>query len=170
MLFYILFKKGERMKQKFVNTLGVILAMILFIACGGSSSDTSKALGSQNVLADGSIDYVDYKGETRNAGDSAAKAEYHTGQGFGNTLFGSAEKKCQNCHNELYDTWESSMHGQSWKDKVFQGKMQDFFRVHMAKIGEDKTAVGGKEYTEAVFVKGASHTCIKCHAPGAYYA
>lgn len=106
---------------------------------------------------------------------SVDKAEYHTGIGFGNTLFDSAEKKCQNCHNELYDSWESSMHGQSWKDKIFQSKLQDFLRVHMAKIGEDNSAKGsegreGTAYTETMFTKGSSQTCIKCHAPGAYYA
>ncbi|MEA2073200.1 MAG: hypothetical protein U9O86_06400, partial [Campylobacterota bacterium] len=74
-----------------------------------ASSTTSK-LGTQVVIGD-TINYIDYKGETRKAPLSAAKAEYHTGTGYGNTLFDSAENKCQNCHNELYDTWEGSMHG-----------------------------------------------------------
>lgn len=164
------------MKGKLIQTVGLSSILLLFTACGGSSAtSTTGELGTQTTLADGSIEYVDYKGETRKATATVAESEYHTGLGFGNTLFDSAEKKCQNCHNELYDTWESSMHGQSWKDKIFQGKMQDFLRVHMAKIGEDKSGVGsegreGKEYTEKMFTKGASQTCIKCHAPGAYYA
>lgn len=125
------------------------------------------ALGDQITLADGSINYIDYKGAIRNAPASAAAAEYHTGKGYGHTLFDSADKKCQNCHNELFDTWKGSMHGKSWSDPIFQSKFQDFLRVHIAKIGTNPT--GTKEYTETVF-KGAAQTCIKCHAPGAYYA
>ena len=164
------------MKHKLLATVGLSSLMVLFTACGDSSSgSTSTELGAQTTLANGNVEYVDYKGEKRVAEESAGNAEYHTGTGFGHTLFDSAEKKCQNCHNEMYDTWESSMHGQSWKDKIFQSKMQDFLRVHMAKIGEDKSSSGtegreGKEYTEAMFTKGSSQTCIKCHAPGAYYA
>ncbi|MCD6259364.1 MAG: hypothetical protein J7J31_07155 [Helicobacteraceae bacterium] len=125
------------------------------------------ALGDHITLADGSINYIDYKGAIRNAPASAAAAEYHTGKGYGHTLFDSADNKCQNCHNELYDTWKGSMHGKSWSDPVFQSKFQDFLRTHIAKIGTNPT--GTKEYTETVF-KGAAQTCIKCHAPGAYYA
>ncbi|PHR56886.1 MAG: hypothetical protein COA44_07190 [Arcobacter sp.] len=114
-----------------------------------------------------SIDYIDYLGNTRTAAATAGAAEYHTGKGYGNTLFGSADNKCQNCHNELYDTWKSSMHGKSWTDPIFQSKMQDFLRTHINKIGENPT--GSKEYTEAMIPKVAQ-TCIKCHAPGAFYA
>jgi len=135
------------------------------------------ALGYQTILPDGTVDYVDYTGEKRNAVATVAEAEYHTGMGYGNTLFDSADKKCQNCHNELYDTWKSSMHGKSWADPIFQSKMQDFLRTHLAKIGEDKTAVGGIVYEQASvgvgtknMFSGAAQTCIKCHAPGAYYA
>jgi hypothetical protein len=106
---------------------------------------------------------VDYTGGTRISPESAAKAEYHTGLNYGNTLFDSAEKKCQNCHNELYDTWKNSMHGKSWVDPIFQSKFQDFLRTHINKIGETLDI----EYTEAMFPKVAQ-TCIKCHAPGAY--
>jgi Cytochrome c554 and c-prime len=124
---------------------------------------------------DGSVSYIDYNSEIRTAPASAAAAEYHTGVGYGNTLFDSAENKCQNCHNELYDTWENSMHGKSWTDPVFQSKFQDFLRTHINKIGEDKRSVVGVDgitgivYSEAKFV-GVAQTCIKCHAPGAYYA
>jgi len=134
-------------------------------------------LGHQTILPDGSIEYVDYTGGTKIAPPSAADAEYHTGLGYGNTLFDSADKKCMNCHNELYDTWKSSMHGQSWNDPIFQSKFQDFLRTHLAKIGEDNTAKGGIVYEQASvgvgsknMFSGASQTCIKCHAPGAYYA
>lgn len=149
--------------------------------CGNSSSTPTEPaegeLGYQTILPDGSIDYVDYKGETRNAVASAAEAEYHTGLGYGNTLFDSADNKCMNCHNELYDTWKSSMHGKSWADPIFQSKFQDFLRTHLAKIGEDKTAKNGIVYQQASvnvgtknMFSGAAQTCIKCHAPGAYYA
>ena len=142
-----------------------------------ASSPDSK-LGTQIIVGD-MIKYVDYKGEIRTSPKSAAAAEYHTGTGYGNTLFDSAENKCQNCHNELYDTWEGSMHGKSWTDPIFQSKFQDFLRTHIAKIGEDKSAKGGVLYqqkslgvgtTKNMFTGGAALTCIKCHAPGAYYA
>jgi hypothetical protein len=108
--------------------------------------------------------YTDYLGEERTAKATPGAAEYHTGTGFEQTLFDSADKKCQHCHNELYDTWKSSMHGKSWVDPIFQSKFQDFLRTHIAKIGSTSDI----EYTEAKF-KGAAQTCIKCHAPGAYY-
>lgn len=132
-------------------------------------------LGYQTILPNGDIEYVDYTGKTRIAPPSAAAAEYHTGVNFGNTLFDSADKKCQNCHNELYDTWKNSMHGKSWTDPIFQSKYQDFLRGELAKIGstgpaaptpDDSTAI---VYTTSMF-NGSAQTCIKCHAPGAYYA
>jgi hypothetical protein len=155
--------------------------------CGGGSSTTTTTttepgLGDQTILADGSIEYVDYTGGTRIAPPSAADAEYHTGTGYGSTLFDSPKNKCMNCHNELYDTWESSMHGKSWIDPIFQSKFQDFLRTHLAKIGDDKTADGGILYKQQdiidgdgvggknMFSGGAALTCIKCHAPSAYYA
>lgn len=110
------------------------------------------------------INYTDYLGNTRTAVATAGAAEYHTGTGFGNTMFDSADKKCQNCHNELYDTWKSSMHGKSWTDPVFQSKFQDFLRVQLSKVGSASGA-----YSTTKF-KGVAQTCIKCHAPGAYYA
>lgn len=160
------------MKSTKALFLGASTALILMLSGCGSDDDNTvaaPALGDQTILADGSIDYIDYTGATRNAPASAAAAEYHTGTGYGSTMFDSAENKCQNCHNELYDTWKNSMHGKSWTDPIFQSKMQDFLRTHIKKIGEDKTSAGGLLYTEAKF-KGAAQTCIKCHAPGAYYA
>ena len=151
-----------------------VTATLLLSGCNDSDSDTKviepepmTQLGDQEIQNDGSIQYIDYKGEKRSAAPSAAAAEYHTGTGYGHTLFDSADKKCQNCHNELYDTWKGSMHGRSWSDPVFQSKFQDFLRIQVSKIGTNPT--GEKLYTEQVF-KGASQTCIKCHAPGAYYA
>ncbi|MEA1982458.1 MAG: multiheme c-type cytochrome, partial [Campylobacterota bacterium] len=130
-------------------------------------------LGHQQIREDGSIDYIDYKGEIRHAPASVGASEYHTGTGYGNTLFDSAENKCQNCHNELYDTWEGSMHGRSWTDPIFQSKFQDFLRTHLAKIGTTSDVVYEQASvgvgTKNMF-SGASQTCIKCHAPGAYYA
>ena len=114
---------------------------------------------------DGTITYIDGSGVARNATSSAALAEYHTGLGYGETMFDSAHNKCQNCHNDLYDTWKNSMHAKSWSDGIFQSKFQDFLRTHIAKIGSTSDIL----YTETIF-KGASKTCIKCHAPGAYYA
>lgn len=74
------------------------------------------------------------------------------------------------------------MHGQSWTDPIFQSKFQDFLRIQLANIGDDKTASGGVLYQQKDIIdgegvgttknmfSGASQTCIKCHAPGAYYA
>ena len=52
-------------------------------------------LGYQTILPNGDIEYVDYTTGTRVSPPSAAKAEYHANQGFGNTMFDSADKKCQ---------------------------------------------------------------------------
>ncbi|HEY9129804.1 MAG TPA: multiheme c-type cytochrome [Sulfurovum sp.] len=155
--------------------------------CGGGSStptDTEPGpgeVGYQVISEDGlTVTYLDANLNERNATVTTAAAEYHTGVNFGNTLFDSADKKCQNCHNELYDTWKSSMHGQSWADPIFQSKFQDFLRTHLAKIGEQPD--GGILYQQKDIIdgdgvgttknmfSGAAQTCIKCHAPGAYYA
>ena len=173
---------------------GIVLSLT---GCGGGSSTPAETppaeepgLGDQTILSDGSIEYVDYTGGTRIAPPSAADAEYHTGTGYGSTLFDSPKNKCMNCHNELYDTWESSMHGKSWTDPIFQSKFQDFLRTHLAKIGQhpntdedlsttddgilyqQKDIIGGDGVgnTKNMFSSGAALTCIKCHAPSAYYA
>lgn len=137
-----------------------VSTMLLWSGCSSDSnnSDTPPAT---------SIEYIDYNGETRTAAATAGAAEYHAATGYGETMFDSGDKKCQHCHNELYDTWKGSMHGKSWTDPIFQSKFQDFLRTHIAKIGSNPT--GTLEYQEKQF-KGAAQTCIKCHAPGAYYA
>ena len=63
------------------------------------------------------------------------EAEVIAGTGYGHTLFDSADKKCQHCHNDLYDTWKTSMHAKSWEDPIFQSKYQDFLRLQASKIG-----------------------------------
>ena len=150
--------------------LGVSTALVLMLSGCGSDNNNSTPPPAATT-----VDYIDYLGETRTAPITAAAAEYHTGKGIGETLFDSADQKCQNCHNELYDTWKGSMHGKSWTDPIFQSKFQDFLRTHLNKIGEDKTGdvgvdgITGIVYSETKF-KGVAQTCIKCHAPGAYYA
>ena len=166
-------------------TLAVAEAHVEGTIADELASSTTAGLGTQVIVGD-TINYVDYNGEVRKAPLSAAAAEFHTGAGIGKTLFDSADDKCQNCHNELYDTWKGSMHGQSWVDPIFQSKFQDFLRTHLAKIGEHKdsddnlqTTDDGIRYqekgliagdTKKMFSSGAAPTCIKCHAPGAYYA
>ena len=124
--------------------------------CGGGSS----------TPAETEITYTDYKGEPRTAALTPGDAEVLAGTGYQHTLFDTAEKKCQNCHNRLYDTWASSMHSKSWSDKVFQSKHQDFLRTHLAKIGAENDGV---TYTTTTFGK-VGKTCAKCHAPAAIYS
>ena len=96
----------------------------------------------------------------------AGEAEVIAGTGYQHTLFDSAENKCQNCHNDLYDTWKKSMHAKSWVDPIFQAKYQDFLRLQASKIGAS-TDYG--TYTEGTIQK-TGRVCIKCHAPTAYYS
>lgn len=151
------------------TTLGsIVLSTVLafgFTAC--NNDDDALVIIPQQTPT--SIVYKDANNATREAALTPGAAEYHTGTGYGNTLFDSGDNKCQHCHNELYDTWKGSMHGKSWSDPVFQSKYQDFLRTQLNKIDEDKTAVGGIVYTEAMVSKVAL-TCVKCHAPAAYYA
>jgi hypothetical protein len=94
------------------------------------------------------------------------EVEVIAGTGYQHTLFDSADNKCQHCHNDLYDTWKTSMHAKSWKDPIFQSKYQDFLRLQVSKIG----AVGPTgEYKEGTIQKTAQ-VCIKCHAPTAFYS
>ena len=103
-------------------------------------------------------------GRTELAGPG--EAEVIAGTGYTHTLFDSADNKCQHCHNDLYDTWKTSMHAKSWADPIFQSKYQDFLRLQTSKIG----AVGPTgEYKEATIQK-TGQVCIKCHAPTAYYS
>lgn len=95
-------------------------------------------------------------------------AEVIAGTGYGHTLFGSADNKCQNCHNDLYDTWKTSMHAKSWKDPIFQSKYQDFLRLQASKIASIHP-ISGDEYLPGMVDK-AGQVCIKCHAPTAFYS
>lgn len=167
------------MHKKLLTTLAIGLALVSFHGCGDDSfggaclsdeannTQTGTQESNQTILADGSIQYTDIEGKLRVAPATLGAAEYHAGMDFNHTMFDSAEKKCQNCHNELYDTWKDSMHAKSWKDPIFQSKFQDFLRTHLAKIGSNPT--DELEYSEKKF-KGVAQTCIKCHAPGAYYS
>ena len=148
------------------KNLWVFLSVLTFTFFSGCGETTTKneITSSSNASV---LTYTDTSGNTRTAALTAGAAEYHTGLGYGETMFDSAENKCQHCHNDLYDTWKDSMHAKSWKDGIFQAKFQDFLRMHIAKIGENPT--GSKLYDETVF-KGAAQTCIRCHAPGAFYA
>lgn len=96
------------------------------------------------------------------------EAEVIAGTGYEHTLFDSADNKCQHCHNDLYDTWKTSMHAKSWADPIFQSKYQDFLRLQVSKIGSTHP-ISGIEYVEGM-VKKAAQVCIKCHAPTAYYS
>ena len=93
-------------------------------------------------------------------------AEVIAGTGYQHTLFDSAEQKCQHCHNDLYDTWKTSMHAKSWADPLFQIKYQDFLRLQAGKIG----AEGPTDTYEEGTIQKTAQVCIKCHAPTAYYS
>ncbi|MBE9559415.1 MAG: hypothetical protein IMF15_01435, partial [Proteobacteria bacterium] len=94
------------------------------------------------------------------------EAEVVAGTGYQHTLFDSADQKCQHCHNDLYDTWKTSMHAKSWKDPIFQSKYQDFLRLQASKIG----AVGPTGTYQEGTIQKTAKVCIKCHAPTAYYS
>ncbi len=110
----------------------------------------------QVSLADG--------GRTELAGPGDAEVIANTG--YQHTLFDSAEQKCQHCHNDLYDTWKTSMHAKSWEDPIFQSKYQDFLRLQASKIG----ALGPTGEYKVATMQKTSQVCIKCHAPTAYYS
>lgn len=103
----------------------------------------------------------------RNVPANPGEAVVRAGLGYHQTMFDSADNNCQHCHNDLYDTWKQSMHAKSWLDPIFQSKYQDFLRMHASKIGV--TGPTGTLYTEQKF-KGVAQTCIRCHAPTAYYS
>ncbi len=147
-------------------------SVAIFSGCGGSDNNTAAvAVESRTDLA------------------HAGEAEFPTGIHYGNTLFDSADKKCQMCHFELYDTWKTSMHAKSWTDGIFQSKYQDYLRIQLSNIGKTGPAPRSASYTMATITGGAStvvsatqttsdkrvaggssKVCLKCHAPGAYYA
>jgi hypothetical protein len=93
-------------------------------------------------------------------------AEVIAGTGYTHTLFDSADNKCQHCHNDLYDTWKTSMHAKSWKDPIFQSKYQDFLRLQVSKIG----ATGPTGTYQEGTIQKSGQVCIKCHAPTAFYS
>ncbi len=122
--------------------------------CGGGGTTTATE-----------ITYTGTDRSTRTAALTPGDAEVLADEGYQHTLFDTAEKKCQHCHNELFDSWKTSMHSKSWSDKIFQTKQQDFLRTHIAKIGLQKDA----NYTTETFTK-VGKTCAKCHAPAAIYS
>ena len=104
------------------------------------------------------------EGRTSLAGPGDAEVIARTG--YTHTLFDSADQKCQNCHNDLYDTWKTSMHAKSWEDPIFQSKYQDFLRLQASKIG----AVGPTGTYKEGTIQKTGQVCIKCHAPTAFYS
>ena len=149
--------------------LNVKSLMLLFSAgivfsltgCGGSSTPAEEPPATD-------ISYTGTDGSPRTAALTPGDAEVLADVGYQHTLFDTAEKKCQHCHNELFDSWQSSMHSKSWSDKIFQTKHQDFLRTHLAKIGA-KNLAEDTEYTTDTFGK-VGKTCAKCHAPAAIYS
>jgi len=137
---------------------GVIFSLS---GCGSSSSSNNTDTDAEPTT----ITYIDANGKERTAPATPGDAEVLAGEGYQHTLFDTATDKCQHCHNDLFDTWQSSMHAKSWKDKIFQSKHQDFLRTHLAKIGSSKA----EEYTPELFGK-VGKTCAKCHAPAAVYS
>lgn len=109
---------------------------------------------------------ADAAANPRNVATDAGEVVVRAGLGYHKTLFDSADNKCQHCHNDLYDTWKTSMHAKSWNDQIFQSQYQDYLRMSIARIG---VSGPGGAYTEAKF-KGAAQVCIRCHAPAAYYS
>ncbi|MDH5638188.1 MAG: cytochrome c family protein, partial [Nitrospinota bacterium] len=71
--------------------------------------------------------------------------------GFGNSVFESAEQKCQHCHYDLYNTWADSMHAKSWSDPIFQSLYQRF----LTHLMENKIGVSGP--TGAITTKVAQN-------------
>ena len=80
--------------------------------------------------------------------------------GYGNTLYDDPDNKCQHCHYDTHNTWQNSMHAQSWSDPLFQLKYQDFLRFLMGKA--DITS-----QTSVTTIKGKAQVCLSCHVPGA---
>ncbi len=87
--------------------------------------------------------------------------------GYGNTVFESANEYCMHCHYDLHGTWEKSMHGNSWKDPIFQKLYQAFLKYMVGnKIGKSgPTGTFTVQTAEKV-----GKVCLGCHAPNALYS
>ena len=66
--------------------------------------------------------------EGRTCLDGPGEAEVVAGTTYGHTLFDSADNKCQHCHNDLYDTWKTSMHAQSWNCLLYTSDAADEYQ------------------------------------------
>ena len=87
--------------------------------------------------------------------------------GYGNTVFESANQYCMHCHYDLHDTWNKSMHANSWKDPIFQKLYQAFLKYMVSnKLG--KTGPTGQFTVETA--KKVGQICLGCHAPNALYS
>jgi len=87
--------------------------------------------------------------------------------GYGNTVFESANQYCMHCHYDLHDTWNKSMHANSWKDPIFQKLYQAFLKYMISnKLG--KTGPTGQFTVETA--KNVGKVCLGCHAPNALYS
>ncbi|UPT76630.1 hypothetical protein MN086_06120 [Sulfurovum sp. XGS-02] len=151
-----------------VKSLMLVLGtgiMFSLSGCGGGSSTSTVTTDSAPATE---ITYTGTDGSTRTAAINPGDAEVLAGQGYQHTLFDTAVDKCQHCHNELFDSWKTSMHSKSWSDKIFQSKHQDFLRTHIAKIGAQNIA-DDVNYTTGTLGK-VGKTCAKCHAPAAIYS
>ena len=144
--------------KSLILVLGTGVVFTLTGCGGGSSTPTEEPPATE-------INYTGTDGSPRVAALTPGDAEVLANEGYQHTLFDTAEKKCQHCHNELFDSWKSSMHAKSWSDKIFQSKHQDFLRTHIAKIGASNDVT----YTTNTF-KNVGKTCAKCHAPASIYS
>jgi len=145
-----------------VKALTLLLSAGVIFSLSGCGSDNDSPPPATE------INYTGTDGSPRTAALTPGDAEVLADEGYQHTLFDTAEKKCQHCHNELFDSWKTSMHSKSWKDKIFQTKQQDFLRTHIAKIGAQNVA-DDVNYTTGTFAK-VGKTCAKCHAPAAIYS
>ncbi|MBU8912139.1 MAG: cytochrome c family protein [Desulfobacterales bacterium] len=81
---------------------------------------------------------------------------------FAATLFASSQEKihidqfispdtCSDCHSEIFEQWENSMHNLAHKDPVYS-RVSQFLRKGLINEGEIKEA----------------ESCVKCHTPVGY--
>ncbi len=87
--------------------------------------------------------------------------------GYGKTVFESANQYCMHCHYDLHDTWSKSMHGNSWKDPIFQKLYQAFLKYMVS----NKLGKSGPTGTFTInTAKNVGKVCLGCHAPNALYS